>query len=128
MISTGKSELICDLAETYGIYDYRSLPASTAATLAAGLREDSRIKTKQRGYKAEDDTKVLIGHVYDRLVDVLYRLGAYKKHPKSLAMELMGIEEGTAKKELRAYSSGEAFEKARNRLLKKGQQDGNRTG
>ena len=122
MISADRSALICDLAETYGIYDYRSLPVRTVATLAAGLREDSRIKTKQRGYKAEEDTKVLIGHVYDRLTDVLCFLGAFKKRPESLALKLLGIEEGQVKdgKNTRAYSSGEAFETARNRLLQKG--------
>lgn len=122
MISTDKGALICDLAETYGIYDYRSLPVRTVATLSAGLRENSRIKNKMRGGKAETDTDVLIGHTYDRLVDVLFALGAYKKHPDSLAFKLMGIEEGRTKegKNIKAYSSGEAFEKAYKRLLQKG--------
>ena len=38
--------LICDLAETYHIYDYRSLPVQLAATLSAGLRDNARIKLK----------------------------------------------------------------------------------
>ncbi|MBQ9075088.1 MAG: hypothetical protein IJY32_03895 [Mogibacterium sp.] len=120
MISKDRGALICDLAETYGIYDYRSLPVSTVATLSAGLREDSRIKTKIRGGKAEFDTDVLIGLVYDRLVDILFRIGAYKKHPDSLALKLMGVEEGRTKKDIRTFSSADAFEKARNRILQKG--------
>lgn len=122
MISRDRGALMCDLAETYGIYDYRSLPVRTVATLAAGLRDNSRIKTKLRGGKAADDTEVLIGHVYDRLVDLLCCLGAYKKHPESLALKLQGIEEGKTRDggKTRAFSSGEAFEKARNRLLQKG--------
>ncbi len=122
MISEDRGALICDLAETYHIYDYRSLPVATVATLSAGLREDSRIKTKMRGGKAETDTDVLIGHVYDRLVDILFRIGAYKRHPDSLALQLMGIEEGRVKKgkNIRAYSSADAFEKARSRILQKG--------
>lgn len=41
--------LICDFAEVYHIYDYGSLPASLAATLFAGLGDDSRIKLKING-------------------------------------------------------------------------------
>lgn len=49
MINVGEAELICDLAETYHIYDYRSLPIKTVGIFAYGLGEDSRIKTKLRG-------------------------------------------------------------------------------
>ena len=122
MVSVDEGALICDFAETYGIYDYRSLPLRTTATLASGLRDDARIKTKIRGGKAETDTDVLIGMVYDRLVDVLRFLGAYKKPPESLALRLAGIPEGKVKEgtNIRSYSSGDDFEKARNRILQKG--------
>lgn len=117
MISIDRGALICDLAETYGIYDYRSLPALTVATLSVGLRDDSRIKTKIRGGRAKDNTEVLIGHVYDRLNDILLVLGAYKKRPDSLAAILQGFEQ---KEEVKSFSSGEDFEKARNKLLREG--------
>lgn len=122
MISTDRGSLICDLAETYGVFDYRSLPVRTVATLSVGLREDSRIKTKMRGGKAENDTDVLIGLVFDRLADILTFLGAYKKKPDSLALKLLGIEEGAVEEggKVRAYSSAEAFEKARSRIIQKG--------
>ena len=116
-----KGALICDLAETYGIYDYRSLPVSTVATLSVGLREDSRIKMKLNGGRADYDNKVLIGLVCDRLTDILAYLGAYKKgRPQSIAFKLMGIEEGASKGEIITYSSTEAFDKARNRILREG--------
>lgn len=122
MIHLDKTSLICDLAETYGIYDYRSLPVRTTAALASGLRDDSRIKTKLRGGKAETDTDVLIGLVNDRLADLLYHIGAYKKRPDSVALKLIGVEEGSVRegKKVKAFSSGEAFEKAYKRLLQKG--------
>lgn len=44
MIAVDEDALICDFAETYHIYDWRGLPVSYAATLASGLRENSRIK------------------------------------------------------------------------------------
>jgi len=44
MIHTDEDALICDLAETYHIFNYRELPPSLAATLSVGLKDDSRIK------------------------------------------------------------------------------------
>ena len=49
MMSADEDALICDFAETYRIYDYRQLTPSYAATLAAGLRDDSRIRTALNG-------------------------------------------------------------------------------
>ena len=39
MIKTDEDALICDLAETYQIYDYKSLPAYMVATFSVGLRK-----------------------------------------------------------------------------------------
>lgn len=44
MIATDEDALICDLAETYHIYDYRSLSPRMAAVFSCGLRDNSRIK------------------------------------------------------------------------------------
>jgi len=38
--------MICDLAETYHILDYKGLPPSLVATLVVGLNNDSRVKRK----------------------------------------------------------------------------------
>ena len=51
MIERGEDALICDLAETYHIYDMRSFKASYIAILAAGLREDSRVMMLFSGNK-----------------------------------------------------------------------------
>ena len=50
-----EDELICDFAETYHILDYRSLPPALVAKLAAGLREDSRVKARLSGYQVTLD-------------------------------------------------------------------------
>lgn len=55
MINEDEDALICDFAETYQVLDYRSLPAVLAATLAFGLRDDSRIKMKLRGETLTSD-------------------------------------------------------------------------
>ena len=46
---------MCDLAETYGVLDMDALPARLVATLAAGLREDSRIITALRKKHAQTE-------------------------------------------------------------------------
>jgi hypothetical protein len=66
MLSADEDALICDLAETYGIFDYRALPARTLATLAVGLREDSRIKMHLIGAKIPRKD-LLLAAIVDRL-------------------------------------------------------------
>lgn len=66
MISLDEDAMICDFAETYHIYDYRNIPASLAATLAAGLRDDSRIKIKMSDRRGSVNTIILAG-IMDRL-------------------------------------------------------------
>ena len=66
MIAVDRDALICDLAETYGIFNYRALPVSMLATLAVGLRDDSRIKMRLCGTKATKTELFLAGAV-DRL-------------------------------------------------------------
>lgn len=46
MIKVDKNALICDLAQTYSIYDMYQFKASYIAILACGLDDNSRIKKK----------------------------------------------------------------------------------
>ncbi len=66
MITLDEDALICDFAETYQIYDYRALPASYAATLAVGLRDNSRIKSLMADRKASVET-IMLASIVDRL-------------------------------------------------------------
>ena len=59
MIDLDEDALICDLAETYHIYDYRSLPVQLVATLSAGLRDTSRIKLLAAGSPVDLETMIL---------------------------------------------------------------------
>lgn len=77
MIQLDEDALICDLAETYQIYDYRSLPVKLVATLSAGLRDDSRIKLKAAGTSVGLDTTILAA-IADNLT-MLRRALARKK-------------------------------------------------
>ena len=96
MISTDKDALICDLAETYRIYDYRSLPLKTVAAFSVGLRENSRIKMIIAGIKYPFDT-LLLAAILD---GVNLRNWAMtedarngKNRPLSMLSKLLGKEE-----------------------------------
>ena len=57
---------ICDMAEYYHIYDYRAYPARYIATLAAGLKPESRVCMAQNGQQPVD-IYTLIGIIADTL-------------------------------------------------------------
>ena len=51
MIAADEDAFICDMAEIYGVFDWRALPLSTAATLAAGLGPGSRSEGARLGLR-----------------------------------------------------------------------------
>lgn len=59
MVGLDEEALICDFAETYHVFDWRALPLRVAATLAMGLRPDSRIMLKLSGAAAPINTLLL---------------------------------------------------------------------
>lgn len=71
MLSTDRDALICDMAETYHIYDMRALPVETLATLACGLRDDSRIKLKMSDVRYIPPFISLI-YIHDILTQVFH--------------------------------------------------------
>lgn len=114
MIHIDENALICDLAETYHVLDYRSLPAKLVATLAAGLRDDSRIKMKMAGVTASRDT-ILMGVIADRLGLVIFGMsGGRGEIPESIA-EGFYIKEKD-ENAVDAYDSPEEFKAAWNRI------------
>ena len=83
MIFLDEDALICDFAETYQIYDYRSLPVKLAATLAAGLRDNSRIKLLAAGSPVSQDTILLAG-IADRIDAIRYGFSEDAKSGKEM--------------------------------------------
>lgn len=119
MIKVDEDALICDLAETYQIYDYRQLPASLVAVFSVGLRENSRIKMKLSGQHIDLNNFLLAG-VYDRLSLLVWMKtedGQKNKNRPNLITSLLSgeVEESCGV----AFDSSEDFEKARIRLLNK---------
>lgn len=66
MMSKFPDELTCDMAETYGIFDIKRVPASLAATLAVGLRDDSRVKRAASNAPCSDEI-ILLASIADSL-------------------------------------------------------------
>lgn len=113
MINLDEDALICDFAETYHIYDYRSLPVKLAATLSAGLREDSRIKMAASGAPATQNT-ILLATIADRVEAFRYGFSedASKgaNQPVSLVEALFGEESKSKNKNGIGFKSVEELE------------------
>ena len=67
MMDKYPDELTCDMVETYGVFDIKRLPAKLAATLAVGLREDSRVK-RAKSKTPYDDKTILLAEIVDLLL------------------------------------------------------------
>lgn len=124
MIDLDEDALICDFAETYHIYDYRSLPASMAATLAVGLRDDSRIKRKiiqeESGLRVSS-TELLLSILIDR-VSAIGAVGG--ELPPSLFEQCFdGGNRSASDEGVQHFSSAAEFETARHNLLAGGTND-----
>lgn len=119
MLAIDEEALICDLAETYQIFNYRQLPSKLVATLAVGLRDDSRIKMKLEGNNHSFE-RILLVSILDHLKYLLWlnsddgSKGTNK--PKSLLNELLNVER---KSEYKVYNTPEEFEKERRRIIER---------
>lgn len=118
MIKTDEDALMCDLAETYHIYDFRQLPLQKAAVFSCGLRENSRIKMKLSNHLVSLDTLILAG-LSDQLGLLLWSKTKDGQkgvnHPVGITNTLI-VQDTSEKNEL-VFTSGEDFEKARTALL-----------
>ena len=59
MVGLDEDALTCDFAEVYHVLDWRALPARTAATLAMGLGQESRIMRQLSGVPVTIQTLLL---------------------------------------------------------------------
>lgn len=120
MQNAGRDELICDFAETYRIYDYRSLPARLAATYAAGLRPDSRIKMKMSGSVLKTD-EMLLALIADTLAVLAWQNTKdgqrNRNRPKSILTALTAPPK--EKTDAPAFESPEAFKAWREKFIEK---------
>ena len=112
MINTDEDALICDLAETYQIYDYKSLPVYMAAIFSRGLRDDSRIKMKFAGTTITSK-EMMLAAIADntRLIAWLNSEDGANgtNRPKSLLGNLLRVENNS---EIVSFGTGKDFDEA----------------
>ena len=117
MLAVDRTALICDLAETYGILDYKVLPVETLAALSVGLRENSRIKMKLSGAKVKPDFLLLAAAV-DRLSLLVWSktkdAEKGRKRPKSLVEVLNGKKKES---DVMALNTAEEWERAKAKII-----------
>lgn len=91
-------------------------PADYVATLALGLRDNSRIKIKLSGLKVDVYT-LLLAHIADNTANNVYLKTKDAitgvNRPQSILQSILNPEE---EKEYREFASGEDFEKEWRRL------------
>lgn len=109
--------LICDLAETYGIYEHEKLPARKVAIFACGLGKDARIIRKMTDNRVTYD-EVMQAVIVDRLNWLCWSKTKDAKNgwnrPESLAKRLM---QPPKKEKLQGSPTAEAFMEWRKKFI-----------
>ena len=117
MIRRDESALICDFAETYHIFDYKSMPPKLAAILAVGLPDNSRIKRKLSGQKASAEI-LLLANIADSLQLLVWSKTKdgqkNRNRPKSILESIIKDEEPS---KYASFDSIEAYEAARKKIM-----------
>ena len=112
MLSADRDALLCDLAETYQIYDVYGFRPRQVAIYAAGLRGDSRIKMKMDGVHPRLSLEIF-AHIADELALLRYYFTAKDGDDTPVLFTDLIREsyyEKTSSSE--GFDSGEAFDEA----------------
>lgn len=119
MAATCGDELICDMAETYHVYDWRELPLKTAAVLASGLHESSRVRRKLSGRVLTLENE-LRADMLDQLKFLAWSktkdAEKGRNRPKSVYQQLTEKKNGP-KAKVTGFRSAEAFEARRRAII-----------
>lgn len=118
MIGLNEDALICDLAETYHVFNYRDMPPRLVATLASGLGDDSRIKRLAGGQPASSEI-MLLGGILDALHTLIYKLSDGSTTPPISIIDLMFGNGKEPQKQCMSFETLEDFEAYRNKLINK---------
>lgn len=119
MMAVDENALICDLAETYHILDYQSLPVNLVAIFSCGLRDTARIRQKLANIQINTEELILAG-ILDRLSWIAWGMTENGRKgigvPRSVVSILTGTDES---RDLEVFDTPEDYEQ-RYRLLKGG--------
>lgn len=104
---------MCDMAETYHIYEYETLPVKTLAVLSSGLRDDSRIKMKINGMKSIP-LEIIAADAADTLKLFVCAMSGTQERPTLFSdLRETGEKQETKKRNaIQAFDSEEDFKKA----------------
>lgn len=116
MLANSESALVCDLAETYHVLNYRGLPLQTLSALAAGLGEDSRSVRGLTGNKVTLNT-LLRAKMVDYLGVLVWQNAGCPDGKAPRAMVDILLSDDQDKRE--TFSSLEEFERTRNMILER---------
>ena len=100
-MSNYSDELTCDMAETYGIFDIKRVPVRLLATLAVGLRDDSRVK--QAKNTTVDDKTMMLAYIVDMLRGVEFN------DPNSMRRYYLMPKEEREQSEHEVFDNPESF-------------------
>lgn len=109
MLMTDEDALLCDLAETYGIFDIEAFKPLKIATFAIGLKGDSRIMLKMTGQNVDSKT-ILLASILDRLSFLAWTktkdAQSGRNRPESVLNRLLNGN-NNAQKDFEIYDTGE---------------------
>lgn len=120
MVNTDEDALICDLAETYGILNYKGLPLKLVATFSVGLSESSRIIRKINDIPITLE-QYLLADILDSAKFIAWAqtqdASEGKNRPKSILNSILNREE---RSNVTGFSSADDYEKARIEIMRGG--------
>lgn len=119
LLNVCEDEIVCDMAETYGVFDLKGLPVQKLATLVLGLRDNSRTKIMISGTKTDAQT-ILLASILDA-VALLVWFGSKDgqngvNRPKSVLNVIMGREE---QGQYKTFATVEDFERYRREIIER---------
>lgn len=111
MIAADEDALVCDLAETYHILNYRALPVKTLAALSFGLAPVSRSRRALYG-GVDFPPEMLLAIIADRLGTLVWMQSEDGirgiNRPVSILDTMTGCARD-ARSDIETYDSGDAF-------------------
>ncbi len=108
MRNLDEDALLCDFAQYYHVYDLRTLPVTTAASLAQGLPEESRIVRRMSGARAGLDS-LLLAAVADRLAHLIWMLSEDGRLGQNRPQSVLEVLVGRPEQETDGYADAEDF-------------------
>ena len=116
MIHLDEEAVICDLAETYHVLDYRGLSPKLVAVLCSGLSENSRIKKKIAGRKL-DTAELFLAALVDRVSWLVWRNTKDAERGINMPKSVLEAFERPQETKYKGFDSIEEYERKRAEIL-----------